>query len=72
MKPACATFSPGGGLQCLRTPATRYRVASISKTFAALAVWRLANDKRLYHVTESGIVVIEGRRSSVDISTMQL
>jgi D-alanyl-D-alanine carboxypeptidase len=24
------------------TPATRYRVASISKTFAALAVWRLA------------------------------
>ena len=32
----------------------------------------LANDRKLYHVTESGIVVIEGRRSSVDISTMQL
>jgi CubicO group peptidase (beta-lactamase class C family) len=31
----------------LATPATRYRVASISKTFTALAVWRLAGDKRL-------------------------
>jgi len=31
-----------------------------------------ANDRRLYHVTESGIVVVEGRRSMVDISTMQI
>ena len=31
-----------------------------------------ASDRKLYHVTESGIVVIEGRRSSVEISTMQL
>ena len=31
-----------------------------------------ASDRKLYHVTESGIVVIEGRRSAVDISTMQL
>jgi glucose-1-phosphate adenylyltransferase len=27
-------------------------------------------DKRRYHVTESGIVVVEGLRSSVDISTI--
>ena len=31
-----------------------------------------ANDRKLYHVTESGIVVIEGRHSRVDISTMQI
>ena len=30
------------------------------------------SDKRLYHVTETGIVVIEGRRSAVEISTMEL
>jgi glucose-1-phosphate adenylyltransferase len=32
----------------------------------------LAHDRKLYHVTESGIVVIEGRRSSVDVSAMQI
>lgn len=32
----------------------------------------LAKDGQLYHVTESGIVVIEGRRSRVDISSMQI
>ncbi|MEZ5399736.1 MAG: glucose-1-phosphate adenylyltransferase [Bryobacteraceae bacterium] len=32
----------------------------------------LASDRRLYHVTESGIVVVEGRRSSVDIATINL
>ncbi|MBI3210888.1 MAG: glucose-1-phosphate adenylyltransferase [Candidatus Solibacter usitatus] len=32
----------------------------------------LARDRQLYHVTESGIVVVEGRRSRVDIATMQL
>jgi glucose-1-phosphate adenylyltransferase len=29
-------------------------------------------DRQLYHVTESGIVVIEGHRSPVDISAMNL
>jgi glucose-1-phosphate adenylyltransferase len=32
----------------------------------------LAGDRRLYHVTESGIVVIEGRRSPVDVATMEV
>jgi glucose-1-phosphate adenylyltransferase len=31
-----------------------------------------AGDRRLYHVTESGIVVIEGRRSPVDVATMEV
>jgi glucose-1-phosphate adenylyltransferase len=31
-----------------------------------------AADRKLYHVTETGIVVIEGRRSSVDISSVQI
>jgi glucose-1-phosphate adenylyltransferase len=31
-----------------------------------------AADMRLYHVTESGIVVVEGRRSSVEIASMEL
>jgi glucose-1-phosphate adenylyltransferase len=32
----------------------------------------LENDRKLYHVTESGIVVLEGRRSHVDVSTLQI
>jgi len=32
----------------------------------------LASDRKLYHVTESGIVVVDGRRSSVEIATMQI
>ncbi|MCC7237354.1 MAG: glucose-1-phosphate adenylyltransferase [Bryobacterales bacterium] len=32
----------------------------------------LAEDAKLYHVTESGIVVVEGDRSKVDISTLQI
>ena len=32
----------------------------------------LDRDRKLYHVTESGIVVIEGNRSSVEISTVAL
>lgn len=32
----------------------------------------LARDRELYHVTESGIVVVEGHRSPVDISAMNL
>lgn len=31
-----------------------------------------ASDRKLYHVTESGIVVIEGRRGTVDIAMMQV
>jgi len=32
----------------------------------------LERDRQLYHVTESGIVVVEGHRSPVDISAMNL
>jgi glucose-1-phosphate adenylyltransferase len=32
----------------------------------------LESDRKLYHVTESGIVVLEGRRSHVDVSTLQI
>jgi glucose-1-phosphate adenylyltransferase len=32
----------------------------------------LANDRKIYHVTESGIVVVEGNRSSVDIASLQI
>jgi glucose-1-phosphate adenylyltransferase len=31
-----------------------------------------ASDERLYHVTESGIVVVEGKRSSVEIASMEI
>jgi glucose-1-phosphate adenylyltransferase len=32
----------------------------------------LEQDKKLYSVTESGIVVVEGRRSRVDVSSLQI
>lgn len=32
----------------------------------------LASDRKLYHVTESGIVVVEGNRSAVDIASIQI
>ena len=32
----------------------------------------LENDRKLYHVTESGIVVVEGHRSHVEVATMQI
>ena len=38
----------------------------------AVIGYNLASDRELYHVTESGIVVIEGRRSAVDIATMMI
>ncbi len=38
----------------------------------AVIGYDLARDRQLYHVTESGIVVVEGRRSRVEIATMQL
>jgi glucose-1-phosphate adenylyltransferase len=31
-----------------------------------------ANDRKLYHVTDSGIVVVEGRRSAVDVATVNI
>ena len=30
----------------------------------------LDRDRELYHVTDSGIVVMEGHRSTVDVATM--
>jgi glucose-1-phosphate adenylyltransferase len=36
----------------------------------AVIGYDLEQDRRLYHVTDSGIVVIEGHRSSVDVATM--
>jgi glucose-1-phosphate adenylyltransferase len=32
----------------------------------------LARDKQFHHVTESGIVVVEGHRSMVEVSGMQV
>ena len=32
----------------------------------------LDKDRQLYHVTETGIVVVEGHRSHVDIATIQI
>jgi glucose-1-phosphate adenylyltransferase len=36
----------------------------------AVIGYDLEQDKKLYHVTDSGIVVIEGHRSNVDVATM--
>jgi glucose-1-phosphate adenylyltransferase len=36
----------------------------------AVIGYDLEADSRLYHVTESGIVVIEGNRSNVDVSAV--
>jgi glucose-1-phosphate adenylyltransferase len=36
----------------------------------AVIGYDLEQDRKLYHVTDSGIVVIEGHRSSVDVATM--
>ncbi|MBL8215082.1 MAG: glucose-1-phosphate adenylyltransferase, partial [Bryobacterales bacterium] len=38
----------------------------------AVIGYDLARDRELYHVTDTGIVVIEGRRSRVDISSIQI
>jgi glucose-1-phosphate adenylyltransferase len=38
----------------------------------AVVGYDLEKDRKLYHVTESGIVVIEGNRSNVDISSVVL
>ncbi len=38
----------------------------------ALIGYDAARDRQLYHVTESGIVVVEGRRSRVEIASMEL
>ena len=34
--------------------------------------YNLEEDRKHYHVTDSGIVVIEGHQSTVDISTLQV
>jgi glucose-1-phosphate adenylyltransferase len=34
--------------------------------------YNLEEERKRYHVTESGIVVIEGHRSTVDIATIQV
>ena len=36
----------------------------------AVIGYDLEKDRKLYHVTDSGIVVIEGHRSNVDVATM--
>ncbi|MBL8173438.1 MAG: hypothetical protein JNK48_02140 [Bryobacterales bacterium] len=38
----------------------------------AMIGYDVARDRQLYHVTESGIVVVEGRRSRVEIASMEL
>jgi len=38
----------------------------------AVIGYDLARDRQMYHVTESGIVVVEGRRSRVEIASMEL
>ncbi|MBS1830345.1 MAG: glucose-1-phosphate adenylyltransferase [Acidobacteria bacterium] len=38
----------------------------------ALIGYDSARDRQLYHVTESGIVVVEGRRSRVEIASMEI
>ena len=38
----------------------------------AVIGYDVASDKRLYHVSDSGIVVIEGRRSAVDVASMDI
>jgi glucose-1-phosphate adenylyltransferase len=38
----------------------------------AVIGYDLETDRRLYHVTDSGIVVIEGQRSPVDVATMDV
>jgi glucose-1-phosphate adenylyltransferase len=34
--------------------------------------YNLEKDRKKYHVTESGIVVVEGHTSTVDIATLQV
>jgi glucose-1-phosphate adenylyltransferase len=34
--------------------------------------FNLEEDRKKYHVTESGIVVVEGHQSTVDIATLQV
>ena len=38
----------------------------------AVIGYDLPSDRKLYHVTDSGIVVIEGRRSPVDVATLDV
>jgi len=38
----------------------------------AVIGYDLEEDRKRYHVTESGIVVVEGLRSKVDLATLDL
>jgi glucose-1-phosphate adenylyltransferase len=38
----------------------------------AMIGYNLEKDRKLYHVTESGLVVIEGERSHVDITSVNI
>ena len=61
---------------CVIGPGARVRRAIIDKNFRvpedAQIGYDLEQDAALYHVTESGIVVVEGHRSPVDIATILL
>jgi glucose-1-phosphate adenylyltransferase len=48
------------------------RRAKIKRAILATIGYDLEQDAKRYHVTESGIVVVEGHRSHVDVATMQV
>jgi glucose-1-phosphate adenylyltransferase len=59
---------------CVIGPRAKVRRAILDKNVRIPADanigYDLEQDRLLYHVTESGIVVVEGHRSSVDVATM--
>ena len=61
---------------CVISPNARVRRAILDKNACVPAGARIGydpvTDARLHHVTESGIVVVEGHRSPVDISSLLL
>ena len=61
---------------CLIDRGAKIRKAILDKNVYVLPGeeigYNLEKDRERYHVTDSGIVVVEGHRSSVDIATMQM
>ncbi len=61
---------------CIIGPRARVRRAILDKNVRvredASIGYNLEQDRLLYHVTESGIVVVEGHRSTVDIAALQM